>query len=301
MKCDSPLVSVVVITYNSSSFVLDTLKSIYDQSYRNIELIISDDSSNDNTIELCVDWINLNQSRFVKTELLTSNINTGVAANCNRGYRAANGIWIKCIAGDDLLLPDCIENYVNFVERNHNIEICASKARCFSISKDNRCIEGKIIPVMENRQIYKKNAEEQLKILLQGNQIVTPTLFVKKETTNKFPFKEIYRYMEDIPFLIDLTMNNIQIHFMDKITVMYRLSDKSLSQTQEHFFPSRMFESKTIYFINEKKYILNKYLPEAVRKEQKRLILWGITDLILNNNAKPLYNRIIYKLLEKLL
>ena len=61
-----PLISVVVLTYNSSLYITETLNSIKDQTYDNIELIITDDCSTDSTLIICEDWINLNKSRFCK-------------------------------------------------------------------------------------------------------------------------------------------------------------------------------------------------------------------------------------------
>ena len=51
------LVSVVVITYNSEKYILETLESIKTQSYKNLELIISDDCSKDDTVMICRDWL----------------------------------------------------------------------------------------------------------------------------------------------------------------------------------------------------------------------------------------------------
>ena len=51
------LVSISVITYNSSKYILDTLDSVKAQTYPNLELVISDDCSTDNTIDLCKDWV----------------------------------------------------------------------------------------------------------------------------------------------------------------------------------------------------------------------------------------------------
>ena len=298
MNSNFTLVSVVVTTYNSSSFILETLDSIYRQTYKNIELIISDDFSTDNTLDLCKEWVKKHENRFIRSIIITSNTNTGVAANCNRGYKAAEGEWIKDIAGDDILLPNCIESYINYIETNKDVNICVAKAQCFHVLSNGKQVYGNIIPTQENQEIYKKSPIDQLKILVKGNIIVTPTLFVKKEISTRYPYNELYRYMEDIPFFIDVTKNNIKIHFLNEVTVLYRFSSQSLSQTKSHFFPSKMFESKIIYFFNEKKNIMNSYSPETIKTEQRTLLLWLIAECFLNNDRSSLINRIIFKLLR---
>ena len=88
---ENDLVSIVVITYNSSKYVLETLESAKAQTYQNIELIITDDCSTDNTVAVCKEWLEKNEDRFVKAELVTSPCNTGVPANLNRGVKKAQG------------------------------------------------------------------------------------------------------------------------------------------------------------------------------------------------------------------
>lgn len=78
------LVSCTVLSYNSAKTILETLESIKAQTYQNIELIVSDDCSKDNTVELCRQWIAVNKNRFVRVVLLTVKENTGVCANGNR-------------------------------------------------------------------------------------------------------------------------------------------------------------------------------------------------------------------------
>ena len=78
---ESPLVSVVLITYNSDRYVLDTLESVKNQSWDNIELIVSDDGSTDDTIFICSNWLYENKDRFFNTELITVAKNTGIPAN----------------------------------------------------------------------------------------------------------------------------------------------------------------------------------------------------------------------------
>ena len=121
------LVSVFVITYNSSRFVLEALESIKNQTYKHIELIISDDCSTDSTVDLCKNWIEKNKERFVNSTIITVSANTGVSANCNRAVTAAKGNWLKGIAGDDVLLPNCIQDNVNYILQNPAVFFVQSK------------------------------------------------------------------------------------------------------------------------------------------------------------------------------
>ena len=105
----TPLVSIIVISYNSSKYVLETLESAKAQTYQNLELIISDDCSTDNTVKLCDTWLKDNKSRFTKTKLITVEKNLGIPKNCNRALYTAEGDWTKLIAGDDILMPNCVK------------------------------------------------------------------------------------------------------------------------------------------------------------------------------------------------
>ena len=133
---NQPLVSVPVITYNSSKFVLETLESIKAQTYQNIELIISDDCSADNTVELCQQWVEKNKTRFVRTQIITSETNTGVSANLNRAEAACQGEWIKGIAGDDLLMPNCIADCVQYVQQHPNIIYLFGRIEAFGANEE---------------------------------------------------------------------------------------------------------------------------------------------------------------------
>ena len=117
----SSLVTVVILTYNSEEFVIETLESIKAQTYSNIELIISDDCSCDHTVDQCNEWVENNKEYFVNTLVLTVTANTGTAGNCNRALANSKGKWLKFLGADDLLSPDAIENYIKFAALNLNI------------------------------------------------------------------------------------------------------------------------------------------------------------------------------------
>ncbi|SHF43476.1 Glycosyl transferase family 2 [Mariniphaga anaerophila] len=123
------LVSVIVVTYNSSKFIRETLESIKLQSYSNIELIISDDCSSDNTIEICQKWLEENKSRFTTTKLITVSKNTGIPANCNRGLNESHGSLLKFIAGDDVILPDFICESLNAFQTDSQVAVTYTSSK----------------------------------------------------------------------------------------------------------------------------------------------------------------------------
>ena len=145
---NNPLVSVVVITYNSARTVLDTLDSIANQTYQNIELIISDDCSQDDTVSVVNTWVEENKNRFISVKILTVEKNTGLVKNCNRGRKAAKGEWIKGIAGDDMLMPDAIEEYIKFILANPQCQMCVAGVNVFSTENIPGAL-NKVLTILE--------------------------------------------------------------------------------------------------------------------------------------------------------
>lgn len=119
---NTPLVSIVVITYNSAEYVLKTLESAKAQTFQKLELIVSDDGSSDHTVEICQKWLAENRDRFTRTALLTVEKNSGIPANCNRGTKAATGEWIKLIAGDDYISSEFISKCLEH-EKSANVAL----------------------------------------------------------------------------------------------------------------------------------------------------------------------------------
>lgn len=222
------LVSVVVITYNSSKFIVNTLESIKNQSYKNIELIISDDCSQDNTVEVCQKWLSENTQRFIRTEIVSSKVNTGITANMNRAYSAANGVWIKPIAGDDALLSNCIGSNITYVLENPSAEIVFSKIKILS-NNDAVYQHGTKIFNMYDIKLTLPPKELEYLILCE-NFIPAATTFIKRELWYEMGgFDESIPMMEDWPFWIKLIQMKKHLYFNPMPTVMYRMHDESIS------------------------------------------------------------------------
>lgn len=241
------LVSVPIYTYNSSKTILETLMSVYEQTYKNIELIISDDSSTDNTIDICKKWVGEFGFRFVDVKILTSDKNTGISANINRADDVCSSEWVKGLAGDDILLPDCVETFVKYIISNPNAIVVFGKMEGFGRSKDEideymqRCFDYSIFDMSAHDQYHR--------LLFEGNCVPAPTLFYNINSLRKFGFRNDERIpmIDDIPKWLTLTKMGIRLILMDKTVVKYRLSDTSLSTASN--LPEKTRVSNALIYI----------------------------------------------------
>lgn len=230
----TPLVSIVVITYNSGKYVLETLESIKTQTYSNIGLIISDDFSTDGTVEICNNWIDKNRKRFSVVEIIGAMKNNGISANCNRGAKKAEGEWIKFIAGDDLLKPDSIQNFVDFSKAYPLADVIISKQESFEVSAGIKKLIN-IRPELDasNKKFYEPDisGEVQYNFLLYRKVLIAgPTYLIRKNLLSGLNFfDERYKLFEDYPLFLKITENGHKIYFMDKVTVEYRIHKNATS------------------------------------------------------------------------
>ena len=281
---DNPLVSVVVITYNSSKYILECLDSIYNQTYQKIELIISDDCSKDNTVEICRDWLAVNDDRFLGTNLVLSEINTGVSANCNRGVHVSHGEWVKLIAGDDLLLSNCLWDNVCFINKEQYTEILYSNYSRFGDGCQLR--ERKLI--INPYNVFTRLNTQELKILMCNKYCFpTPTMFVSRKCLeNLSGFDENIPFAEDWPFCMKALFCKKTINFYNKTTVSYRVHGNSISNNMNQYYESRqalylelLKYAKRISYL----YWLNEYLKYKMAFNNH--IVWKV--LLLSRFINP--------------
>ena len=147
---DNKLVSVIIPAYNHEKYIQQTIKSIINQSYKTIELIIIDDGSKDSTFEKIKAMEAECKNRFTRFEY-TAQKNMGTCITLNRLLSKCNGEYIYLIASDDIAKPNAIEKEVCFLEKNPEYGLCVG---------DNELIdsEGEICFFDKNNNlIYKSN------------------------------------------------------------------------------------------------------------------------------------------------
>lgn len=217
------LVSIVVVTYNSEDTVIELLDSIACQSYENLELIVADDCSSDKTVDLVRQWCKNYHSRFARIIISVSRKRQGIVYNADRGIRKSCSKYIKLIGGDDVLLPNCVEDNVDFITKS-NYRLIFSRMQLFG----------------DQRMIYERKhiTERSYQLLKEGNYLEilkkmwlpTPTSFFDVELYHEMGgYDKRFPNWEDAPFYTKMISEGIPFGFLDKETVRYRLHKKNHS------------------------------------------------------------------------
>ena len=247
---EQPLFSIVIVTYNSSKYVLETLESAKAQTYKNIELIVSDDYSTDNTVEICINWMKLNCGSFVRTEMITVNENTGISPNINRGFLASRGEWVKGIAGDDILNPDCIYTFLEFIKLHPEVSFFFSDIDIFG--------SGECSPKRDSVRNWMDKSLDlfaslstpyaQYKQIKIRNIVCSPSAIYRREAFYLLGgFDEEIKLLEDYPFWLKATKSGYKIMSIKEKLIRYRVNEFSVQTSSSYRIAFELFLQKYIF------------------------------------------------------
>lgn len=294
---NQPLVSVVIVSYHSAETIEETLDSIYNQTYPNIELIVSDDCSTDDTVAVAQDWAQTHADRFVNCIIHSNPENLGISGNMNAGIRLSSGYYVKDLAADDLLMPTAIAQYVSCCQENSYNNLCA-RVKPFFV-KDGEKVYLEDMPV--DFGFYAKDSKEQYPDMLVEDRIFSPAFFSTRQLLDEMGlYDPRYRFAEDYPMYLKISAAGYKLNFMDVYTVEYRQSENSMSHIRGERAVHPGFH-KTL-----KKFFFDaRFKPLLKHKKFKRVISelrWFIcNDLIIlfGNNTSRGVVRSLLKLRDK--
>lgn len=110
------MVSIICACYNQAKYVVHSLESIKNQTFKDFEVIIWDDASKDNSVAIIEQWISENPG--IKVQFVRHTTNKGICASLNECYALSTGKYIQILALDDLLLPWKLEKHVALLENS---------------------------------------------------------------------------------------------------------------------------------------------------------------------------------------
>ncbi|TDX00039.1 glycosyltransferase [Dinghuibacter silviterrae] len=220
-----PLVSVIVVAFDSARFIEATLESIRRQTYSPIELVIADDASMDDTVELANAWLQRHGDRFSTWTIVRAETNAGLSQNCNNGWRASTGDWIKLIAADDLLLDTCIADNVAFAQKTPDAKVVFSRME--KIDDKGSSMGEYFFP----SHFFTMDAKRQLTHLLRRNYLGAPSAFIARRVLEETGgFDPSFPMMEDLPLWTKLLVSGIRLDGLNRKTVAYRIHNGSIQR-----------------------------------------------------------------------
>jgi len=180
---NQPLVSICVPTYNAEETVVATIQSILNQTYHNLELLVVDNASTDNTLSLLQQ---INDSRLV---IHRNERNIGGEKNWSRCIELASGEYIAIFHADDLYKPDMVEKQVQAFQDNPPIGAVFTLANRIDDS-DKVIGEGKLPVKLRDKRVY-HFPEIFIRILENGNFLMCPSCMVRSKLYKELaPFND---------------------------------------------------------------------------------------------------------------
>lgn len=229
IKSQSPLVSCILPVYNRKELLRNSLYSIVNQTYTNIEIIVVDDGSSE-PVDLVIEEFD-----DKRIKLITHSENRGGGAARNTGIKHSNGDYIAFLDSDDWWLPSKLQRQVsvmNQADEGVGVVGCGG----FKTWKETGIIRGKIF-INHHNQSNKYNSEKAKKKLLSGSSIVTTSkILVKKECLDNVGY-----FDEGLPSMQEHDLNVRLAEKYDFVVLQNKLviKDESVSNRISHDYQSR--------------------------------------------------------------
>lgn len=267
-----PLITVIIVTYNSGKYVLGTLNSLINTNYPNLQIIVSDDSSIDDTIGRCREWAEIYSSLY-DISLLTSDTNRGTAHNINKALPYVKGEYVKIIAGDDEFCNNYFFKCIEYFFDNPDCSILSTNVK-YLYEANGISISGQ--PFTSLVTTNKLDPIEMYRTIIRYNVIFSPTCMIKYSLIQSIGgFDERYPLCEDLFFYAKVLKSGYRIHFIDECLIKYRIHDQSVQA-------------------KNKSKVFTKYHHDYIHG--KRDLLWQdlrSSEVVLEKLNFILYNKII--------
>ncbi len=206
----TPLVSIVMPAYNAVHYIEESLRSLLGQTWPNLEIIVVDDGSQDDTAAIVGQ---LQQEHARATLILHRQHNQGVSAARNKGIELAQGDYIALQDADDISAPDRIQRQFAFLQQ-HQLALCGCGMAIFGCKE-----KTKLYPEFDG--------ELKPNFLFWGRTIAGPTIIFSRQTIGDMRFNTTIKYGEDLDFILRVAFHgNNRVGNIQEPLYNYRQHDQ---------------------------------------------------------------------------
>ncbi|MBQ1496494.1 MAG: glycosyltransferase family 2 protein, partial [Bacilli bacterium] len=280
-------VSVIVPVYNAQKYLGDSISSLINQTYKNLEIIIIDDASLDNSKEIIKKYASLDK----RIRPIYSEINQGVSKSRNIGLRTYTGDYVFFMDADDYIKENTIELMMNDAKK-YNADLVENYHLIIykNNNKEYKFTEKKV----PKNNLVMGSLKDNIDILTKSTYI-TGKLIHKSLLKNLF-FNEDLRRYEDLVFDHEIKNRTRNMLFQNKVLYTYYQVSNSLTNS---------LGKKHMAYLDASKEVLDIYKNSSkkIKDEIEALLfnnafLTGVTKVIKNNDKKENNDKLLYDYLN---
>lgn len=213
-----PLMSICVLSYNNARYLPETLDSALKQTYPNVEVIVVDDGSKDDSLAIARDY-EAKYSPRVKVYTHPNHVNRGISQTINLATNSSTGDYWSVLGSDDILYPDKIEKQIAFLEAHPELGFVYCYVDCIDS-------EGKEIPGRFGRDVTSE--PEPLKTMLTENYIPAMSIVARREAVSRVGDHDPDLVYSDWDFWVRL-MSLYKGGFINEALSKYRVHGDNVS------------------------------------------------------------------------
>lgn len=223
--------SVVILTYNQANMVTQCLNSLLSSKTDDVELVISDDHSPDNTVSVIKNWLDLHNNKFGAVVILDNKCNVGTVKNYIKAVEATHSPYIKVIAGDDWFMPGAIDIMRSFCEKNDFDIAFTSLNVAYQDNRGNVEISDEIVPASRVKGFFKMGPKDQFRQLTKWPCLAAPGNLFTRKYWDIIELKNAdISIGEDLAMTILGASNSMKFMEIPGPLVVYRKHDKSVTR-----------------------------------------------------------------------
>lgn len=296
MNKNNPLVSIIVPVFNAEKYIERCIKSLIFQTYKNLEIILINDCSTDQSEKYCLDFCRKDK----RIKYIRNKKNLGIATVRNIGLSEANGKYIMFLDSDDFveicavekMLTICMENSADWVVCKNDIFI--NNKRMATEKLDDS------IKVISNEEAFKRMMDEKDKMRAVWAKLM------KRDIIDKLRFPDGCRFGEDMYFMANLIVKSNKIVLINSPFYIYNQENESLVRSAfnesklqmidmaqywtdlcKKFFPNLLVQAKAEYYaivINLCSYIDMEHQRCFIQIKNK--IRRNLKEIVINRNIR---------------
>lgn len=269
-------ITVLIVAYNAEKYIAQSIDSVLAQSYRDFELLVLDDGSNDNTREIIRSY---EDERIHLVECPHNYIET-----LNRGINLSKGKYIARMDADDIMHPDRLRIQVSLLEEAPEVTLCATWMQLFDENKGKTSIINKVSGIIDDPIIS----------LLGSNFIGHPTVMIRKEflCKNSLCYSPNYPYAEDYKLWVDMALAGAVFYIEPEPLLYYRVHSGQVGQMKF----DQQSESTIRIQMEIIAHLLSEELYAPLNKVYSEIIGLKLQGLISSQDSLKLMTAFIYKL-----